>query len=506
MAAPLGIDLGTTYCAVASLSATGSPLIVMNREGESLTPSVVLFQGDQPLVGTNAKRSAPMAPDDVVQFVKRSMGDPAWRFTSSTGQEYTAEQVSAIILRRLKDDAEMAMGRPCPQAVITVPAYFDDARRRATSDAGAIAGFDVLRVLNEPTAAALAFGLTDLDAGTCLVYDLGGGTFDVTVLRIGGGVFDVLATVGDRNLGGFDFDNILMKHIAGLVEQEGGPDLLDADRMEADLRDKAELAKRTLTTMAEARVFISAEGRHFNVPVSRETFEKLTRDLLYRTELMLEEACEAAGVTFAQLDKVLLVGGSTRMPMVDAMVRRVVGKTPERGVNPDEAVALGAAIQAALLAPSEETPLASDMPLTVSDVTSQALGVVAMREGPNGRAEDYNSIIVAANSKVPCQGSSFFTTVVDGQTEINVQVTEGDDEDLSYVSIVGSSLLKLPPYPRGAPVEIVMSYDFDGMIHVGVVDLTAQVHLGEFEVDREANLGKADVERMRRALDAAEVL
>jgi molecular chaperone DnaK len=505
MTPPLGIDLGTTYSAVAVVGATGRPEIVTNREGESITPSVVLFQGDMPLVGTTAKRSAPMSPDDVVQFVKRSMGDAAWRFTSSEGREYTAEQVSALILRRLKDDAEMAIGHPCPQAVITVPAYFDDARRRATADAGTIAGFEVLRVLNEPTAAALAYGLENVDAGTCLVYDLGGGTFDVTVLRINGGIFDVLSTVGDRNLGGFDFDNALMRHVAARIAADGGPDVLDGDRLEADLRDKCELAKRTLTTMQEARVFVTAEGRHHAVVVGRTIFEELTRDLLGRTQLMLEEACEAASVAFDQLDKVLLVGGSTRMPMVPEMICRVLGKKPERGVNPDEAVALGAAVQAALLAPGGPSQLDTAVPLTVQDVTSQALGVVAVEQTPSGM-RDHNAVIIAPNTKVPCKGRAYFSTVSEGQTEINVQVTEGDDDDLAYVSIVGSSLLKIPPYPAEAPVEIVMSYDFDGMIHVEVVDLTANVHLGEFELDRAANLDQADVERMRRAMEAVEIL
>jgi molecular chaperone DnaK len=501
---PIGIDLGTTYSAVAVVGPTGKPAIVVNREGESITPSVVLYQGDLPMVGTSAKRSAPIAPDDVVQFVKRHMGDATWRFTSSSGQEYTAEQVSAAILRRLKDDAELMLGRPCPEAVITVPAYFDDARRRATADAGAIAGFTVLRVLNEPTAAALAYGLEELDAGTCLVYDLGGGTFDVTVLRIQNGDLEVLATIGERNLGGFDFDNALMQHVAAEVLANGGPDLLDGEHAEADLRDKCELAKRTLSTMPEARVFVTANGTHHNVVVSRTAFEGLTKNLLDRTELMLEEACEAAGVAYYDLDKVLLVGGSTRMPMVAELIRRALGKEAELGLNPDEAVALGAAVQAALLAPGETSPLDTAVPLTVRDVTSQALGVVAVEETPTGMRE-HNSIIIAPNTKVPCQASSRFTTTVDGQTRLDVQVTEGDDEDLAYVTVVGSTVLTIPPYPKGAPIEIVMSYDFDGMIHVGVVDLTTNENLGEFEVDREANLDKADVERMRQAMARTEV-
>jgi molecular chaperone DnaK len=504
MTQAIGIDLGTTFSAVAFINGNGRPEIVKNREGETITPSVVLFQGDIPLVGAMAKRSAVMAPDDVVQFVKRQIGDPDWRFTASSGAEYTAEQVSGVILKRLKEDAELALDRLCPDVVITVPAYFDDARRRATTDAGTIAGFNVLRVLNEPTAAALAYGLDEMQAGTCLVYDLGGGTFDVTVLRIADGVFDVLSTTGDRNLGGFDFDNALMRWVNQQVLDQDGPDLLEDDRLDADLRDKCEMAKRMLSTTPQARVFMSASGKNFQIQVTREQFESLTADLLQRTHDMMDEALEDAGVTYTGIDRVLLVGGSTRMPMVGEMVTRVTGKQPELSVNPDEAVALGAAIQADIVAAESrgQSPgLASGRPLVVRDVCSQSLGIIAL-EDEMGRSVERNSVIIAHNSKIPHKEKRNYQTVQNNQTQLEIKVTEGDDRDVNYVTVVGKSLLRIPPYPAGAPIEVIMSYDIDGVIHVEVIDSTSGQHLGEFEIDREANLDQAEVEQMRTSMSA----
>lgn len=503
----IGIDLGTTFSAVARIGDSGRPEIVRNREGESITPSVVLFQDDQPLVGTQAKRQAAMTPDDVVQFVKRHMGDPDWRFGSTTGQEYTAEQVSAIILKRLKEDAEIALGQPCPDAVITVPAYFDDPRRRATIDAGTIAGFNVLRVLNEPTAAALAYGMDKSDAGTCLVYDLGGGTFDVTVLHIAGGVLDVKSTTGDRNLGGFDFDNAMMRLVNDQVQGDGGPDLFDGETLEAGLRERCETAKRTLSTTEQAKVFLSANGRNFRIQVTREQFETATEDLLRRTRDMMDEALDDAGLSYPDIDRVLLVGGSTRMPMVARMVLETTGRTPELTVNPDEAVALGAAIQARLTT-AETHGLGAGSALegitAVLDVTSQSLGVVAL-ERKMGRYVEYNSIIIPHNSKIPAQYKERYQTIEDNQTEIKAQVTQGDDREVSYVQVIAETTITIPPYPAGAPVEVTMSYDIDNVIQVEVVDLTTNTRLNEFEIDYLNNRKPDEVREMRAALVRVEV-
>lgn len=502
----VGIDLGTTYSAIACVNELGKAEIIVNREGERITPSVVLFQGDLTQVGTQAKRSAPTAPDDVVQFVKRQMGNPDWRFTTSAGVDFTAEQISAIILKRLKEDAEIVLGEAVTDAVITVPAYFDDARRKATQDAGTIAGLNVRRVLNEPTAAALSFGLDEDFTGTVLVYDLGGGTFDVTVMQISPELLDVLSTKGDRNLGGFDWDNRLMSLLNDQVQSGGGPDLFDDELLTAELRDKAENAKRTLSSLEEARLFITAAGRNFNLTAKRSDFEAASEDLLSMTEVILEEALEDAGLGWSRIDKILLVGGSTRMPMVGSLIQRMSGKTSDRSINPDEAVALGAAIQAQLLAESEgSSPSVLTGPtgsaLAIADVTSQSLGVVALDDGDIPA----NSVIIPHNTKIPVQHSGVYSTVVDSQTELHVQITEGDDPDLAYVQIIHQEPLNIPPYPKGAPIEVIMSYDVDATIHVEVRDLTAGKTLGEIELDRPSNLEPGQVDAMANDMKELEV-
>lgn len=488
----VGIDLGTTYSAVAVLRPTGEPQILPNRDGEDITPSVVLIQavgdGDEPLVGTMAKHSAASAPDDVVQFVKRHMGDPSWRFDSASGDSYTAEEVSAIILKRLKVDAELALGEPVVDAVITVPAYFDDARRTATKHAGKIAGLNVLRVLNEPTAAALSFGLDTSAEGTVLVYDLGGGTFDVTLMRIDDGEFDVLGTDGDRNLGGFDFDNRLIEYIAEKVQGEGGPDLLDDPAQVAALREKAEMAKRSLTTVAATTVHISAGDRPYRVRVERSEFERITADLLRRTEDLTELVLEDAGTNWSQVDHVLLVGGSTRMPMVRALVERLAGKQADRSIHPDEAVALGAAIQAAVEQSSSggaDLAILDGKPLVVGDVTSQSLGVITVADDLRTQI---NTIVIPRNTKIPAKLSQDLQTIRDNQTALDVEVTQGDDTNPEYVVVVGSKTLPIPPYPAGAPVRVTYAYDIDQTIFVELTDLTTRQSLGTFELDRLANL------------------
>jgi molecular chaperone DnaK (HSP70) len=492
MTRSVGIDLGTTYSAVAILRDTGEPEILPNRDGENITPSVVLFQSfggrDEPLVGTMAKHSAAGSPDDVVQFVKRSIGDAAWRFESTSGTPYSAEEVSGIILRRLKEDAELALGEPVTHAVITVPAYFDDARRVATRHAGEIAGLNVLRVLNEPTAAALSFGLDTSAQGTVLVYDLGGGTFDVTLMRITDVGFDVLGTDGDRNLGGFDFDNRLIEHIAADIEKQGGPDLLGDNAQVAGLREKAELAKRSLTTVAATSVHISVDGRPFRVTVERAEFERITADLLSRTEDLTARVLEEAGVAWQHVDHVLLVGGSTRMPMVRALVERLAARPAERSVHPDEAVALGAAIQAAMedsASGGAAVELFEGGAPLIADVTSQSLGIIQL-DGDSTR--EVNTVVIPRNSKIPAKLSVDGFTVVDEQASINVQVTEGDDTDPQFVVEIGSKELPIPPYPKGSPVRVTYAYDIDQTVFVELTDLTAGRSLGTFTLDRRANL------------------
>ncbi|MEV8537809.1 Hsp70 family protein [Streptomyces sp. NPDC051572] len=519
----VGIDLGTTYCAVAVADRSGRPSIVRNREGENITPSVVMFQGDTVVVGSQAKRSAATAPDHVVQFVKRYMGETNPVYHSESGTAYRPEEISALLLKRLKEDAEMMLGEPVEQAVITVPAYFDDARRKATQDAGRLAGLDVLRIVNEPTAAALAYGLDQStgdgrddgeEIGTVLVYDLGGGTFDITVMRVEDGDYTVIATDGDRNLGGFDWDGALMNHLNGAFMAAGGPDLTEDSALQAELRDKAEIAKRTLSNAPQSVVILSAGGRHEQIRVTREKFEEITAELLDRTRIITEGVLADAGLGWADIDRLLLVGGSTRMPMVQELIQRLAGREPERGIAQDEVVALGAALiglDAAVRAEDAQEKrkyvgsgatvdsapgdglarLTKGKVKSIRDVTSQSLGMIAVRD--DNLDLEYNAVIIPHNTPVPAKKSDTFHTVSEQQSRLKVQVTEGDDEDLEYVKTVGDGTIDIPRYPKGAPFEVSYSYDVDGVIHVEVKDVTTGKWLGEFELERPDNLNAAEL-------------
>lgn len=502
----IGIDLGTTNSAVAVLKESGTPEILMNQEGDSTTPSVVLFQDfgdgvDEPLVGILAKRQAAVSPDDIVQYVKRFMGDPQWRFDSPADRAYKAEEISAIILARLKQDAELALGEPVTDAVITVPAYFDDARRTATKQAGEIAGFNVLRLINEPTAAAISYGFDTANNGTVLVYDLGGGTFDVTILKITDGNLEVLATDGDRNLGGFDFDNAIMTFVAQKLESEGVTDLLDDPNVVADLREKAEFAKKALSNRPNVNIQVSFKGQHHRVAMSREDFEAASASLMRRTMELVEDVLDDANMTWVDIDHLLLVGGSTRMPMVRETLKAASGMEPALDVNPDEAVALGAAVQAALELASRGTTGASDtdaaipeLDLSISDVTSQALGVISLGERDGRIDVDVNNVLIARNTPIPTQSSQQFFTVVDNQTEIRLRVTQGEDLDPDFVTVIGESTFSIPPYPAQSPIEVIFRYDIDQTVEIELMDLVAGKSLGTFEIDRTANMDAEEVE------------
>jgi molecular chaperone DnaK len=501
MSKVVGIDLGTTNSAIAVVNPYGKPEILVNREGERITPSVVLFEGNEPIVGSIAKRSAVMSPLNVVQFAKRQMGVKSWKFRTETGEIYNAEDISAIILKRLKEDAEMLLGEEIRDAVITVPAYFDDAQRKATLDAGRIAGLNVLRIINEPTAAALAYGLNKVgEEQTILVYDLGGGTFDVTIMRLNGERIEVVATGGAKNLGGFDWDNEIMKYLNEEFQKQGGPNLFDDPVMEQDLRDKAEMAKRTLSSREKTSVFLSAGGVNASITLTRETFETITRHLLRQTQSIMEFVLEDAGMQWKDIDKILLVGGSTRMKAVPAMIERVTSIKPSMDVNPDEVVAMGAAIQGTLIQVQRGTAQlheAADFPIVeVQDVNSHSLGVVALDE----HDREVNSIVLKKDTPIPCKVSGRYVTSVDNQTQLHVQVTEGEDTDLNYVKIVGEGVMDLPPRPKGSPLEVIFEYDRDGIIHVSVVDLTAGRRLGELKIERVSNLTEEEVAEKQQRL------
>lgn len=507
----IGIDLGTTYSAAAIMQADGKPAILPNSEGQNITPSVVLFPDvgngyDEPLVGDMAKHSAATSPLDVVQFVKRQMGDPNWRFESTSGSTYTAEEVSAIILKKLKNDAELVLGEPVTDAVITVPAYFDDTRRVATKQAGKIAGLNVLRVLNEPTAAAISYGLNYENNGTVLVYDLGGGTFDVTIMEMNDGSFDVLATDGNRNLGGFDFDNRIANYVMEQLEsQDAGSNLSLDDSLVAEIREKSELAKKSLSTVTQANIILSVSGKQYRIKITRDHFEEITKDLLRTTEELVEDVMEAAGKKWSDIDHLLLIGGSTRMPMVRNMVKNISGKQPELNVNPDEAVALGAAIQA-YVCEQEGTSnsgtalvptVVNDMVLSISDVTSQALGVILLNEFD----KEENFVVIPKNSKIPTKGQQHAVTVADNQSCIYVQVTQGDDRDVRYAVVIGGKEIPIPPYKKGAPFTVSYAYDIDQTVYVELFDDTTHTTVGTFEIDRSMNLSDETVENAMKRMN-----
>ena len=490
----VGIDLGTTFSAIAIVNRYGKAEIIPNREGERITPSVVFFDGEAPIVGSIAKRSAVANPLNVAQFVKRQMGNPSWKFRTQRGEVYTPEEISAMILKRLKDDAEAMLGEPIRDAVITVPAYFDDAQRKATQDAGRIAGLNVFRIINEPTAAALAYGIEKIEQQqTLLVYDLGGGTFDVTIMRIGKGEIEVVATGGDKNLGGFDWDNKIMTFLNEEFKKQGGPNLFDDPVLEQDLRDKAEIAKKTLSARDKTSVFFSVGGKNASIIMTLAQFEDITQSLFKRTINIMGFVLDDAGLEWNDIDKILLVGGSTRMKAIPALIEKVTGKKPSMEVHPDEVVASGAALQGTLLQIKEGKADLIDrksFPLVeVKDVNSHSLGVVALDE--NGK--EANSIVMKKDTPIPCKVSDLFNTIVDNQTELLVQVTEGEDTDLAYVKIVGEGIMMIPPYPKGAPLEVFFAYDHDGIIHVTVFDLTANKRLGELQIKRTSNLTEQDV-------------
>lgn len=489
----VGIDLGTTNSAIAYVHANGKPEIIPNRDGERTTPSVVLYEDGAFVVGASAKSGLSDDPLTRAQFIKRQMGNADYRFMPDGDRTFTPEEVSAMILRRLKEGAEAALGVPVTEAVITVPAYFTDAQRKATQDAGAIAGLKVLRIINEPTAAALAYGTGRSGRETVAVYDLGGGTFDVTIMRLEEGDLTVLAVGGDRNLGGFDFDNLIMNRVQEEFQVRHGLDLYDDPAVTQELREKAEAVKRQLSSRPKADLRIAAGGHSLALTVRREEFEEMLQPLLRRTGHIMQMVADEAGVTWEQVDKVLLVGGSTRVPAVSRLVETVTGHTPSGELNPDEVVALGAAIQADLLKSAGDGEGNLEHLVRVRDVNAHGLGIVAL----NGDRRE-NTVMLPKNSPLPCQASRTFFTTADYQTTLRVEVTEGEDEDLQYVRIIGTGELTIPPHPANSPVEFTVRYDTSGIVHVSARDLVVNRGLGQLVFQRRANMNPETVERKSR--------
>jgi molecular chaperone DnaK len=495
----VGIDLGTTNSAIAYVDKSGIAQIIPNREGQRITPSVILFEGDTPVVGEVAKSNSIIDPLNVVQFVKRNIGNENYRFDLDNGDDFGAEALSAIILKRLKEDAEDFLGEPVTQAVITVPAYFDDAQRKATIDAGKIAGLDVLSIINEPTAAALAYGIDKSEKQKILVYDLGGGTFDVTIMEISENDVIIKATCGDRNLGGFDVDNAIMMYVCDYASEQYGIDLLDDDNVMQDLRLKAENLKKVLSSREKASISIMAMGKPIKLEITNgQLYDMIKEKFIDRTTDIMDMAREDAGIAWSDINKILLVGGSSRMPAIRKVIKDLTGIEPSAEVNPDEVVAIGAAYYASSLNPSTITKARDKK---IIDVNSHSLGIISYDENDNPT----NTIILNRNQPIPAKSEQIFYTQSDNQNYIFLQVTEGEDEDIDYVKVIGTSEIKLNPHPAGSPIRIGISYDKDGIVHVDVFDLVDNRDLGETKIERKSNLTQEEIDKGKDKLDKMQI-
>ena len=461
MGKAVGIDLGTTNSVVAVLEG-GEPTVVANAEGNRTTPSIVAFKGEEVLVGELAKRQAITNPDNTIRSIKREIGT-SWK-QKFEGNEYTPQEISARILQKLKRDAESYLGEDVTEAVITVPAYFNDAERQATKEAGKIAGLNVLRIINEPTAASLAYGLENSEDQKILVYDLGGGTFDVSVLEISEGVFEVKSTAGDSKLGGDDWDQKVMDWLVEKFKSSTGIDISTDNMAMQRIKEGAEKAKSELSSTSETEVnlpFITANDagpQHLLEKLSRSEFEKITSDLVERTKRPVEKAIEDAGLSYSDIDHIILVGGSTRIPSIQALVKSMTGKNPHKGVNPDEVVASGAAIQAGVLKGDVKDVLLLDVtPLTLGVETKG--GIVAK--------------MIERNTTIPTKRSETFTTAEDGQTEVEIHVLQGEREMASGNKSLGKfKLTEIPTAKQGTPqIEVTFDIDANGIVNVNAKDL-----------------------------------
>ncbi len=503
----IGIDLGTTNSCVAVMEG-GEPVVIANTEGSRTTPSVVAFtkEGER-LVGQIAKRQAITNPGRTISSIKRQMGSNY--HVTIDGKEYNPQQISAMILQKLKSDAESYLGETVTQAVITVPAYFSDSQRQATKDAGRIAGLEVLRIINEPTAASLAYGLDKEEAHKILVYDLGGGTFDVSLLEIGDGVFEVLATGGDTHLGGDDFDNRIIDYVAETFKKENGIDLKKDLMAYQRLKEAAEKAKIELSGVMTANInlpFITADAtgpKHLDMTLTRAKFNELTADLVEKTIVPLQNALKDAGLTASQIDKVILVGGSTRIPAVQDAVKKVTGKDPFKGINPDECVAIGAAIQAGVLGGEVKDVL-------LLDVTPLSLGLET--EG------HIFTRLIDRNTTIPTEKSQVFSTAADGQTTVEIHVLQGerpmayDNKTLGRFQLTG-----IPAAPRGVPqIEVTFRIDKNGIVSVSAKDkgtgneqnitITASSNMSEEEIQQRVKEAEQYAEQDKKRKEEVETL
>jgi len=507
MAKVIGIDLGTTNSCVAVMEG-GDPVVISNAEGARTTPSVVSFQANgERLVGQVAKRQAITNPDRTIASIKRHMGTN--HKTSIDGKDYTPQEISAMVLQKIKADAEAYLGEKVTQAVITVPAYFNDSQRQATKDAGKIAGLEVLRIINEPTAASLAYGMDKLDKNhKIFVYDLGGGTFDVSILELGDGVFEVKSTNGNTRLGGDDFDERVVNFIAETFKAENGIDLRKDKVAHQRLKEAAEKAKVELSSSMQTAInlpFITADAngpKHVDINLTRAKFNELTRDLVAATIEPMKKALQDAGVSMSEIDKVVLVGGSTRIPAVIDAVREFTGKEPSKGVNPDECVAVGAAIQAGVLTGDVKDIL-------LLDVTPLTLGIETM----GGIATS----LIERNTTIPTKKSQVFSTAADGQTSVEIHVVQGERQLASDNKTLGRFTLSgIASARRGVPqIEVTFDIDANGIVNVVAKDkgtgkeanitITASTNLTDAEIDAAVKEAEKHAEEDKKRKEAIEI-
>ncbi|MBE3593521.1 MAG: molecular chaperone DnaK [Candidatus Carbobacillus altaicus] len=502
----IGIDLGTTNSVVAVLEG-GEPIVIPTPEGSRITPSVVAFKPDgERLIGEPAKRQAITNPQRTIMSIKRHMGSD-YKVTIDD-KSYTPQQISAMILQKLKSDAEAYLGEEVTQAVITVPAYFNDAQRQATKDAGKIAGLEVLRIINEPTAASLAYGLDKEGDQTILVFDLGGGTFDVSILELGGGVFEVKATSGDNHLGGDDFDQAIIDYLVATFKAEQGIDLSKDPMAMQRLKEASEKAKKDLSGVLSTTIslpFITADAsgpKHLEMTLTRAKFEELTAHLVERTMGPTRRALEDAGLSASQIDKVILVGGSTRIPAVQEAIKKLIGKEPFKGVNPDEVVALGAAIQAGVLSGEVKD-------VVLLDVTPLSLGIETLG--------GVFTKLIERNTTIPTSKSQIFSTAADNQTSVEIHVLQGERPMAKDNKTLGRFILSdIPPAPRGVPqIEVKFDIDANGIVHVSAKDLgtgreqritiTGTSGLSDEEIERMIKEAEAHAEEDRKRQERVEL-